>query len=221
MMMIEVSVLVAAYNQDQYIGRCLRSLLNQTLSSHLYEIIVINDGSKDKTAYALDLFKKPKDDHIRIINNDKNLGLPACLNLGIKAAFGKYIVRVDSDDYVNRNFLSTLSFFLDMYKNSDAVACDYILVDKNEETINIVDAEEYPIACGIMFRKERLEAVGMYDEKFKCHEDQDLRIRFTKDYKIANLNLPLYRYRKHNNNMTNDKELLDNYEKLLNDKHKK
>lgn len=219
--MIEVSVLIATYNQDKYIGRCLRSLLNQTLPSYLYEIIVINDGSNDNTAYALDLFKKPNDESLRIITNDKNLGLPASLNLGIKAAVGKYIVRVDSDDYVNQNFLSTLSFFLDIYKDAGAVACDYILVDQSEETIDIVDAEKNPIACGIMFRKEKLVDIGMYDEKFKCHEDRDLRIRFTKNYKISNLNLPLYRYRKHKKNMTNDTEFLETFEKLLNDKHLK
>ena len=70
-----------------------------------------------------------------------------------------------------------------------------------------------------MFRKSNLLDIGLYDSKFRCFEDEDLRIRFTKKYRIHNLNLPLYRYRKHENNMTNDKVLLSNYEKLLIEKH--
>lgn len=217
--MTEVTVLVATYNEDKYIGRCLRSLLHQTLPSNQYEIIIINDGSTDKTSYALELFRKPKDKHIRVINNQKNLGLPASLNIGIKASKGNYVVRVDSDDYVNQNFLSSLKFYLEIYKDVDACSCDYILVDQNENIIEVVDSNISPIACGIMFRKEKLIDIGMYDPKFRCHEDQDLRIRFTKKYKIDNINLPLYRYRKHKNNMTNNKKVLNNFQKLLNEKH--
>ena len=103
--MVDVTVLVATYNDDKYIGRCLRSLLNQTLPASNYEILVINDGSTDRTSYALDLFNQPKDNHIRIITNKSNKGLPASLNIGIEASKSKYLVRVDSDDYVNQNFL--------------------------------------------------------------------------------------------------------------------
>tara|TARA_Y100000739_G_scaffold229881_1_gene246941 strand:- start:4378 stop:5040 length:663 start_codon:yes stop_codon:yes gene_type:complete len=219
--MINISVLVPVYNDEKYIGRCLRSLLNQTLFNYNYEIIIINDGSTDRTSYAIELFKKPKEEQVRIITNQKNLGLPASLNLGIKAAKGRYIVRVDSDDYVNVNFLSILSFYLDIYNDIGGVACDYILVDQNENNIEIVNSKKLPIACGIMFRKENLVNIGMYDIKFRCQEDEDLRIRFLEKYKIDNINLPLYRYRRHTKNMTNDKELLVNYEKLLIEKHTK
>ena len=52
-----ISIIVPVYNGEKYIGRCLRSLLNQTYSKEKYEIIVVNDGSTDKTSYALELFK--------------------------------------------------------------------------------------------------------------------------------------------------------------------
>ncbi len=94
-----VSVIVAAYNQEKFIGRCLRSLLHQTMPQVNYEIIVINDGSSDRTPYALELFY----DAIHIITNESNLGLPASINRGIMAAKAQYVVRVDADDYVNTN----------------------------------------------------------------------------------------------------------------------
>ncbi len=99
-----VSIIVAAYNQEKYIGRCLRSLLHQTFPQDSYEIIVVNDGSTDRTAFALELFH----DAIHPITNEHNLGLPASINKAILAARSPFIVRVDADDYVNTNFLNFL-----------------------------------------------------------------------------------------------------------------
>tara|TARA_Y100001968_G_C19162000_1_gene621316 strand:- start:95 stop:769 length:675 start_codon:yes stop_codon:yes gene_type:complete len=219
---MKISVIIAAYNSEKFIGRCLRSLLNQTINYlpfSFYEIILINDGSTDKTDFAVNLFKKPNDNQLKIITNEKNIGLPASLNKGIKMAQGEFIVRVDSDDYVNVNFLSTLAFYLDSYKDVGAVACDYILVDRYENVIKMVSSESVPIACGIMFRRKNLVEVGMYDSKFRCMEEKELRIRFEEKYEVKHLNLPLYRYRRHENNMTNDKQQIREYDILLNQMH--
>ena len=217
--MIKVSVIVATYNDEEFIARCLRSLQNQHLDIQEYEIIVINDGSTDKTKFALEVLKKPSDNNFKIINNYSNLGLASSVNKGISAAKGEYIVRVDADDFVNINFLSILSFYLDMNQDTGAVECDYLIVDESENIIEKISCQEFPIACGIMFRKKYLLDIGMYDSKFRCNEEKDLRIRFTKKYKIDYLNLPLYRYRKHSTNMTNNKSILKIYNKLLNKKH--
>ena len=212
-----VSVIIAAFNQEKFIGRCLRSLLSQSIPSNDFEIIVVNDGSTDRTPYALELFHEA----IQTINNEKNIGLPASINVGIKAASSEFIVRVDSDDYVNHNFLNFLHYYLEENKNADAVACDYMLVDDMGEWLDRVNCMEYPIACGIMFRKQQLIEIGMYDENFRCHEDRDLRIRFEKKYNINRLQLPLYRYRRHSSNMTNDMNLMLKNKKLLDIKHSK
>ena len=210
-----VSVIIAAFKQEKFIGRCLRSLLSQSIPSNDFEIIVVNDGSTDRTPYALELFHEA----IQTINNEKNIGLPASINVGIKAASSEFIVRVDSDDYVKHNFLNFLHYYLEENKNADAVACDYMLVDDMGEWLDRVNCMEYPIACGIMFRKQQLIEIGMYDENFRCHEDRDLRIRFEKKYNINRLQLPLYRYRRHSSNMTNDMNLMLKNKKLLDIKH--
>lgn len=216
---IKLSVIVSAFNQEKYIGRCLRSLLNQSLNRDEYEIIVINDGSFDKTAYALELFNSPKEDLIKVITNKENLGLPTSLNKGINASQGKYIVRVDSDDFVNFNFLQFLSFYLDTNPESSAISCDYYLISEDEKVIERMESDKDPIACGILFRKETLIDIGLYDESFLYNEEVELRLRYLKKYSIERLAIPLYRYRRHADNITNDKLKMEEYKKKIIEKH--
>ena len=210
-----ISVIIAAYNEEKFIGRTIRSLLNQNISQQSYEIIVINDNSSDKTQYALQLFEGD----VRVINNTKKHGLAYSLNLGIKEARGKYVVRVDADDYVHAEYLKVLSEFLEQNKYMDAVACDYLLVDDEEYVLSRCNCLSEPIGCGIMFRIENLIEIGLYDDEFLMHEDKELMLRFEKKYKVHRIELPLYRYRKHEGNMTNNISSMKKYERKLNEKH--
>lgn len=212
----KISVIVAAYNQEKFIGRCLRSLLQQSVTHVDYEIIVVNDGSTDRTDYALTLFTDPQNSMVKVITNEINKGLPASLNIGILAANADYIVRVDSDDFVNVNFLNFLLYYLETNPEADAVACDYLLLDDEERVLERCNCSEKPIACGIMFRKSHLLEIGLYDEDFQRHEERELRIRFEKKYTINRIELPLYRYRMHENNITKDRDQMDhNLQKLV------
>ena len=213
----KITVIIPVFNREKYISRCLRSLLNQNLEKNFFEIIVINDGSTDKTKFVLDMYKED----ITIINNKKNLGLPKSLNKGIKKSRSTYIVRVDSDDYVNENFLKFLYLFLEENRDIDAVSCDYLLVDDKEIVISREDCFKKPIACGIMFRSKDLENIGLYDEDLILHEEKDLRSRFLKKYKIFQVKLPLYRYRRHNQNITNNQRIFDSEMKKLKSKNLK
>ena len=215
----KVSVIVAAYNQERFIGRCLRSLLHQSVPHADYEVIVVDDGSTDRTGYALGLFTDRFDAPIKIITNETNLGLPTSLNRGINASQAPYVVRVDSDDFVNANFINFLHFYLETNQYADAVACDYLLLDDAENVLERANCIEKPIACGIMFRKAQLLELGLYDETFRCHEERELRIRFEQKYKIHRLELTLYRYRRHDNNITNNTAEMERHQKNLIRKH--
>lgn len=210
-----ISVLVPAYNAERFIGRAIRSVLNQTVPDRQHEVIAVDDASTDRTAYALELFK----DEIEILYNGKKLGLPASLNRAIRAARGKYVVRVDADDYVSHDYLYILQRFLEDNTYMDAVACDYLLVDDSENIIERRNCMEHPIGCGIMFRTDHLIEIGSYDDNFLMHEDRDLRVRFLKKYAIHRIELPLYRYRRHKGNMTNDRAASQQFERQLKVKH--
>ena len=210
-----VSVIVAAHNEERYLGRCLRSLLAQRFERNRYDVIVIDDASTDRTSAVLATFG----DSITVLRNETNLGLPASLNRAITSTHSKFIVRVDADDYVNSAFLDVMYMFLADNPQFDAAACDYLLVDDREEVISRRDAIKEPIACGIMFRTEQLIDIGLYDESFLRHEDRDLRLRFLDRYTIHHVPLPMYRYRRHDDNITNDTAEMAHHERRLHDKH--
>nr|MBU6203452.1 glycosyltransferase family 2 protein [Acidobacteriota bacterium] len=211
-----VSVIVAAHDEERYVGRCIRSLLAQRFPRDKFDIIVVDDGSTDRTPAILASFG----DNITVLRNDMNVGLPASLNRAITSTHSKFIVRVDADDYVNTNFLDVLYMFLAENPQFDAVCCDYLLVDEREEVLQRCDAGNEPIACGILFRTEQLIDIGLYDESFLRHEDRDLRLRFLDRFTIQRVPLPLYRYRRHDDNITNDHELMSHHEQRLHAKHR-
>jgi glycosyltransferase involved in cell wall biosynthesis len=212
---MKISIVISTYNSEKYISRAIRSCLDQSMDKKEYEIIVVDDGSTDNTNYILKSFG----DWIRIITLDKNYGLPYACNVGIRAAMSRFVVRVDADDFINEDLLKVEYLFLSMNTDFDAVACDYFITDENENFIERKNSEMEPIACGILFRKDKLIEIGLYDESFKLLEDEDLRIRYLKKFNIKRIALPLYRYRMHTTNITKQKEKMEFYKSKLNEKH--
>ena len=210
----EISVIVCSYNHDKWLERCIRSLAHQEdIDPSSYEVIVVNDASTDNTESVLSNLEFLP--HLRVIRNDANIGLPASLNKAIRLALGRYVVRVDSDDYVARRFLSLMRLFLNMNREYQAVAVDYIKIDEFESVIEKVNCLEQEIACGVMFRKECLFDIGLYDEAFKMREGHNLRRRFEQKFRVARLEFPLYKYRHHGTNRTRDTDEVAKYDRQL------
>jgi glycosyltransferase involved in cell wall biosynthesis len=212
-----VSVVITAYNYARYIERSVRSALDQSLGRAQYEVIVVNDASTDNTMDILANYQ----DEIKVINLDKNVGLAAARNIGIRKARGQFVVFLDADDYLHKDLLYVQRLFLSENDALNAVSVDYYLVDNFGSNRIHMNAEEHPIACGIMFRKDLLYDVGLYDVNFRAREEEDLRLRFLKKYSIHHLILPLYRYRKHDANLSSNQEEMKKYKKILTKKHRK
>ena len=100
----EFSVIVPVYKVEQYLGRCIASVLAQTFAD--LELILIDDGSPDESGAICDRFAA-EDDRIIVIHQ-KNRGVSAARNAGLDIARGKYIVFVDSDDAVEENYLECM-----------------------------------------------------------------------------------------------------------------
>jgi glycosyltransferase involved in cell wall biosynthesis len=187
----DVTIVMAARNEERHVERALRSCRAQTIPC---DLILIDDCSSDKTA------ELAAGGGAHLIQNREHCGLPASLNRGIRAANTRYVVRVDADDYVAPEFAEILAMHLDLNPSMEAVACDYYTVDEHEAHIAHHAADENPIGCGIMFRKDRLVEIGLYDEAFLLWEDRELRSRFS--WPVHRVALPLYRYRRHPGSMT-------------------
>ena len=112
---IKVSVIIPVYNVEKYIRQCLESVINQTLKD--IEIIVVNDGTKDNSMKIVEEYLS--DERIKIINKE-NGGLSSARNAGMREAQGKYIYFIDSDDFADKEVLSTL------YENSENEKMDIV-----------------------------------------------------------------------------------------------
>ncbi|MBY6839004.1 glycosyltransferase [Clostridium botulinum] len=118
---MKVSVIIPVYNCEQYLDKCIQSLLNQTLEE--IEFIFVNDGSTDKSRKILEEYKK-KDNRIIIINQ-KNSGVSSARNVGLKYCNGQYIGFVDSDDFIEKKMYESM-YNKAVQEECDLVICDYI-----------------------------------------------------------------------------------------------
>ncbi len=134
---IKISVVVPVYNVEKYIGQCLDSILGQTLKD--IEIICINDGSKDNTLEILKDYAQ-KDSRIILIDKE-NEGLSKARNQGTEIASGEYISFIDSDDWIDENYLEALYNAAKKY-NSDVACGNIIRVSGNRKRNKLIYTKE-------------------------------------------------------------------------------
>ncbi len=208
---MKVSIIITCFNREKFIARAIRSAIFQKFDRKEFEVIVVDDGSTDNSRKIIEDFG----DDIIMIFHKRNMGLPTARNTGIRKARGRFVVHLDSDDYIHEDLIHVENLHLALNPDWGAVACDYVEIDEHESHIGRKKAEHHPIACGIMFRKEGLIDIGLYDEKMLMCEDEELRQRFEKKYYIGYVHLPLYRYTRHDSNMTNDQKQIKKYRRKI------
>lgn len=132
---MRISFIVPAYNVDEFIVKCIDSLIVQNLNTNEFEIIIINDASTDNTKHKIDyILEKYFQYSIEIINNEINLGLGSSRNIGMKHAKGDYIWFVDSDDFLENNSVSKLLTYAES-KDLDILWFDHQLVDEKGQIL--------------------------------------------------------------------------------------
>ena len=204
-----ITVYITNYNYGDYIQECVESILLQTFQD--FEIIIIDDGSTDNSKEIIEKFASFE--KISIVYQ-QNKGLNVTNNIALRLSKGKYIMRLDADDYVVPNMLELMVDQLEQDKELGLVFPDYFLVNKAgeitdevrrynfDEEVTLLDLPAHG-AC-TMIRSEFLKQLGGYDENYKCQDGYELWIKFTARYKISNLNTPLFYYRQHGSNLTSN-----------------
>lgn len=183
--MKKVSIIVPVYGVEEWLPRCLDSLVNQTLQN--LEIIVVNDGSPDNSQAIIDEYEKKYPDLVKGYQK-QNGGLSDARNYGMKYATGEYIAFVDSDDYVDTTMYEKL-YQKAKEDNADAVTCAYYKVNEKQKTKksaqkgqmhlfgeNIRENTEMliqmaPYAWNKMIRREVFEKSGLTFPKGLIFED--------------------------------------------------
>lgn len=208
----KVTVYIASYNYGRYLRQAIESVLRQTFGS--WELIAIDDGSTDETREVLANFEgHPK---IKIYSNQQNEGLTRTSNKAIQLAHGKYVMRLDADDYLDENALLVLANKLDRNHEIALVYPDYYVVSEDgrilrlERRSKVYDEAELldlpaHSACS-MIRKSCLIELGGYNEEIRCQDGYDLWIRLISKYRVYNVNLPLFYYRRHRGSLTTYKD---------------
>ena len=132
---IDVSVIVPVYNVEKYVARCLESLVNQQCDCS-YEIIVVNDGTKDNSMEIVNDYAA-RYDSIHVCSQE-NSGLSAARNTGLANAKGEYIAFVDSDDFVSPCYISEM-YAIAVKNNADIVQCRYCnYFERSDRSINVL-----------------------------------------------------------------------------------
>lgn len=205
--MPKVTVYIPTYNYGRYVDEAIQSVLKQSM--HDWELIVINDGSTDNTSEILSKYRQHP--NIKIIEQE-NKGLNITNNIALRLSQGKYIIRLDSDDFFEENILLVQSNILDQKPEVGLVYPDYYHINEEGEVIEIIRrkkiGEEVELldlpahgAC-TMIRKECLIDLKGYNEEFSCQDGYDLWLKFIKRYKPYNVNIPLFYYRQHEASLT-------------------
>jgi glycosyltransferase involved in cell wall biosynthesis len=203
----KISVLMPVYNGEKYLKEAIESILNQTFND--FEFLIINDGSTDNSE---NIIKSYNDQRIKLIQNEKNIGLINTLNKGFDLCCGEYIARMDSDDISTPDRLEKQLKFLDQNKNTDI--CGSLIRTFGEVNSSIF---RYPMRhdsikatllfkCSIahpsvMLRKSAIQ--GFYfDSSYKHAEDYELWTRLSKNLKLFNIQEVLLLYRMHSDQVS-------------------
>ena len=209
----KVTIIIPVYNSEKYIQRCLDSCINQTYKN--IEILVINDGSTDRTKQII---TKIKDKRIIMIDK-KNSGVSDSRNVGLSKARGKYIMFLDSDDWLDQDAVKQMVQIISK-ENIDAIRFNYRIATiennqikfkkplptkfekENKNNIGLIDVLNGDIYCYVwllMIKKSSLTPEIAFDNKLAMMEDNDFFIQILLNkINIKYVNLPIYNYYIHN-----------------------
>lgn len=182
---LKISMIIPVYNAEKYLQKCLDSIAAQTMRD--FELVLINDGSRDNSQNIIDKFieQNNSDGQGKIRNIQckikENAGQAAARNDGLAMAKGEYIAFMDSDDYIEPDYLETLYNAAEKY-DSEAVTCGYSMVDENGRLIRRIRLSEqgaqpygragmYVVWCRLYKREFLLRNHFAFQEGGKIYED--------------------------------------------------
>ena len=224
-----ISVIIPVYNASNYLDKCIMSVLNQTYEN--LEVLLINDGSKDSSLDICYSYEK-KDSRVKVITKE-NEGVSKTRNVGIDNSMGKYLMFVDSDDYLHEKYIEKMYNYL-IEKNLSVVTSSMTFVDENYNllsvysyknandilnfkniSIDLVNTSYFNSVCKMIINSKIIKENKVYfNEKIKFGEDLLFSFNVIQlANNIGYLNFPGYYYLQNNSSMThkNSMEIINKY----------
>lgn len=199
-----VSIGIPFYNSEKYLAEAIKSVINQTHVN--WELILIDDGSTDTSFKIAENYEK-SDNRIRVLSDQKNLGLATRLNQLSREAKGKYYARMDSDDIMFPNRIKRQVAYLESHKNVDLVGTGLIAIDNdnnitgirkgsfgNDFDLPLVLKATWCVHPTITGKSEWFKN-NLYDPKMVIAEDYDIWIRTVSKSSFVRLKDPFLFYR--------------------------
>lgn len=209
----EISVIIPTYKSELYILDAVWSVLNQTFQD--FEIVLVNEAESDD--HTIELVQLFSDRRIRVIQNKKRLGLAESLNIGICAARGKYIARMDADDLCKIDRFQLQWDYLEKHADVDVLGSAIEVVSKGEKT-KLSFPQLHSTICAhllfhlviahstVMFRKSAFLKYDLHYNSEAFGEDYELWTRAMEYLTFHNLKNKLVEYRLHSSNITVQKK---------------
>ena len=198
-----VSIVVATFDQAGYLPQCLDSLLGQRFDDGAYEVVVVNDGSTDGTAAVLASYVAQHGERLHVAAHARREGLAAACNTGLDRARGTYVLRVDSDDWLEAGALEQLAGAADANPAADIIIPDYWVVSGERVTRArpAIDNVFTWQAGGPLLDRDAVIAAGGYSDLF--WEEYDLYLRMLSGgAQAVRLGAPVLFHRRHATSMT-------------------
>lgn len=194
---MKVSVIIPTYNRADFLKRAIESVLNQTFQD--FELIIVDDGSFDKTKEVVDSFNSDK---IKYIYQENSGGAAKPKNTGIRMAQGEYIAILDSDDQWLREKLEKQMIFFKKHSEIKVVGCNFLINGRKEYRIpkyrdllkRILIADDMGPGSIMIYKREVFNKLGLFDENLKSGQDKEMRIRLAQEYKFGFVREPLVNY---------------------------
>jgi glycosyltransferase involved in cell wall biosynthesis len=211
-----VTVYIPCKDYARFLSQSIESVLSQTYES--WELIIFDEASSDNTFEIAQNFQSRYPEKIQFIKNDKPMGLQKLANYVLGIAKGKYMMRLDADDWLDDIALYLMVHKLESSKNAGIIYGNYYYTNEDGRVLGVElrhdlgdqDSVGYlpPHGACTMFNSRALKSVGGYSEDVNAQDGWDLWYKLSNRINAINIHTPLFFYRQHNNSLSRDNQRL-------------
>ena len=211
-----ITVYIPCHNYGQYLQQAIDSVFGQSCQD--LELIIVDDGSTDDTPTICEEARQRDPQRVKVVRHDDAQGLQYNANRVLEMARGKYVMRLDADDWLDESALLVMSDWLERRSDVALVYPNYFYVDARGRQLGVENrkkiGEEARLldlpahgAC-TMVRRRVLKSMGGYDERHDAQDGYELWLKVSGRYRVENIATPLFFYRQHDESLSRDEDRL-------------